>query len=151
MLAVVVRGTDYNAAKVAPFVPHGITAEETLQKAIAYVRDGGFDHVYLCTEDQSHLELFRRSELADRLVYVDQERVDYAREDNDEKLLLEIFARDQSDPYKRTLDYIAVLEGLTRCQALLANVSCGAVTYALNRGTDYEFADVGQIQSGLSG
>ena len=43
-----------------------------------------------------------------------------------------------------------MLEGLTRCQALLANVTCGAVTYALGRGTDYEFADVGKIQDGLN-
>ena len=43
------------------------------------------------------------------------------------------------------LYYIAVLEGLARCDALLANVTCGAVTYALGRGRDYEFADVGTI------
>ncbi|MDO4806003.1 MAG: hypothetical protein Q4A07_02020 [Coriobacteriales bacterium] len=151
VLAVVVRGTDYNAARVANYVPHGLTAEETLAKAAEYVREGNFDHVYLCTEDASYLDLFLKSELADKLIYVDQERIDYGREENDEKLLLEIFARDRSNPYARTLDYIAVLEGLTKCQALLANVSCGAVTYALNRGTNYEFVDVGQIQSGLNG
>lgn len=150
VLAVVVRGTDYNAAKVANYVPHGLTAEETLAKAVEYVREGNFDYVYLCTEDASYLELYLASELEDKLIYVDQDRIDYRREENDEKLLLEIFARDRSDPYARTLDYIAVLEGLTRCKALLANVSCGAVTYALNRGTDYEFVDVGQIQSGLN-
>jgi hypothetical protein len=71
-------------------------------------------------------------------------------EENQEKLLIEIFGREQSNPYTRTLDYIAVLEGLTRCQALLANVACGAVTYALGRGTNYEFADVGKIQDGLN-
>ncbi len=150
VLAVVVRGTDYNAARVSKYVPHGLTAEATLKKAIEYVREGNFDHVYLCTEDASYLELFLASELADKLIYVDQERIDYQREENDEKLLLEIYARDRSNPYTRTLNYIAVLEGLTRCQALLANVTCGAVTYALNRGSEYEFVDVGKIQSGLN-
>ena len=43
---------------------------------------------------------------------------------------------DRTAPYTRTLDYIAVLEGLARCDALLANVTCGAVTYALGRGRD---------------
>lgn len=150
VLAVIVRGTDYNAPRTAQFVPHGITAEETLAKTADYVREGNFDYVYLCTEDQSYLDLFLASDLRDKIVYINQERIDYEREENDNKLLLEIFARDRSNPYTRTLDYIAVLEGLTRCQALLANVSCGAVTYALNRGTNYEFVDVGKIQSGLS-
>jgi hypothetical protein len=98
----------------------------------------------VCASGQIH------GQLADKIVYVSQERVDYQREENSERLLLEIYARDHSDACARTLDYIAVLEGLTRCQALLANVSCGAVTYALNRGTNYEFVDVGQIQSGLN-
>ena len=151
VLGVIVRGTDYNAKRVANYVPHGLTAEATLAKAIDYVREGNFDHVYLCTEDKSYLDLFRASELADRLIYVDQNRIDYQQDENQEKLLIEIFGRERSNPYTRTLDYIAVLEGLTRCQALLANVTCGAVTYALGRGTDYEFADVGRIQDGLNG
>ena len=150
VLGVIVRGTDYNAERVSKFVPHGITAEATLAKAIDYVREGNFDYVYLCTEDQAYLDLFLASELADKLIYVDQNRVDYQQEDNQEKLLIEIFGREQSNPYTRTLDYIAVLEGLTRCQALLANVACGAVTYAMGRGTKYEFADVGRIQDGLN-
>ena len=150
VLAVIVRGTDYTAEKVSKFVPHGLSAEATLAKAIDYVREGNFDHVYLCTEDQSYLDLFLASELADKLIFVDQERVDYEQEENQGQLLVEIYDRERSDPYTRTLDYIAVLEGLTRCQAVLANVACGAVTYAMGRGTDYEFADVGKIQDGLN-
>ena len=40
--------------------------------------------------------------------------------------------------------------GLSRRQAPLVNVSYGAVPYALNRGTNYEFLDVGKIQGGLN-
>ena len=149
VLAVVVRGTDYTAQRVSKYVPHGLTAEQTLEKAIACVEEHGFDHVYLCTEDKSYLDLFLRSELADRLLYVDQDRVDYNLDENQERLLIEIYDRESSEPIARTLDYIAVLEGLTRCQALIANVTCGAVTYALGRGTAYEFTDVGRIQDGL--
>lgn len=149
VLAVIVRGSDYLAPKVAKYVPHGITAKETLEKAIRYVREKRFDYVYLCTEDQSYLELFKKSALRDRLIYVDQERIDYQKEENNGKLLLEIYGQEKSNPYPRTLNYIAVLEGLTKCQALLANVSCGAVTYALGRGTDYEFVDVTKIRDGI--
>ena len=149
VLAVIVRGSDYLAPKVAKYVPHGITAEETLEKAIRYVREKQFDYVYLCTEDQSYLALFQKSELCDRLIYVDQERIDYQKEENNGKLLLEIYGQEKSNPYSRTLNYIAVLEGLTKCRALVANVSCGAVTYALGRGTDYEFVDVSKIRDGI--
>ena len=149
ILAVVVRGSDYLAPKVAQYVPHGITAEETLAKAVAYVKEKNFDYVYLCTEDKRYLDLFLNSELRDKLFYVDQERIDYQKEENQNLLLLEIFGREKSNPYPRTLNYIAVLEGLTRCQALLANVTCGAVTYALGRGTDYEFVDVNKINDGI--
>lgn len=145
VLAVVVRGTDYNAPKVQNYVPHGITPGETLEKAVRYVREKGFDHVYLATEDEAVLELFLDSELKDRLIYVPQDRIDYGREENRNLLLLEIFGRERSDPYARTLDYIAVLEGLVRCDALLANVTCGAVTYALGRKPGYEFVDVEKI------
>ncbi|MBQ5421192.1 MAG: hypothetical protein IIU26_03085, partial [Clostridium sp.] len=74
ILAVVVRGSDYLAPSVAKYVPHGISAEETLEKALEYVREKHFDYVFLATEDKSYLELFRNSELKDRLLYVDQER-----------------------------------------------------------------------------
>ncbi len=148
ILAVVVRGSDYLSPRTKNFVPHGLTAEETLAKAIEYVKEKNFDHVYLCTEDKAYLELFQNSELRDMLIYVDQERIDYQKEENKDKLLIEIFGQEKSNPYLRTLNYIAVLEGLTKCQALLANVTCGAVTYALGRGTDYEFVDVKKLQDG---
>ena len=145
ILAVVVRGSDYLAPSVAKYVPHGISAEETLEKALEYVRENHFDYVFLATEDKSYLELFRNSELKDRLLYVDQERVDYAREENHNKLLIEIYGQEKKDPIRRTLDYICVLEGVVRCDALLANVTSGAVTYALGRNPGYEFVDVRKI------
>lgn len=145
ILAVVVRGTDYNAPQAQNYVPHGMTPEATLKKAIDYVYEKKFDYVYLATEDTAVLDLFSDSELKDKLLYVPQDRIDYRKEENKDMLLLEIFGREKSDPYTRTLNYIAVLEGLVRCDALLANVTCGAVTYALGRGRDYEFIDVETI------
>ena len=65
-------------------------------------------------------------------------------------LLQDVFENDpEDDPFKRTLDYIVTLEGLTRCDALLANVTCGAVTYALGRESGYEFVDVRKIEQGI--
>lgn len=146
ILAVVVRGSDYLAPRVQKFVPHGITAKETLEKAIEYVKEKQFDYVFLATEDVSYLELFRKSELKDRLLYVDQERIDYSLEENNNRLLIEIYAQEKKDPVQRTLDYICVLEAVPRCDALLANVACGVVTYSLGRKQDFEFVDVSRIR-----
>ena len=102
--------------------------------------------MFLATEDQAYLDLFLRSELKDRLLYVRQDRVDYTREENHNKLLIDIYGQEKKDPYKRTLDYICVLEAVAGCDALLANVSCGVVTYALGRNQTYEFVDVKKIR-----
>ena len=146
ILAVVVRGTDYLSPRVANFVPHGITAEETLEKAIRYVEEKGFDNVLLATEDQSFLDLFLNSTLRDKILYVKQDRIDYKKEENNDKLLIEIYAQEQKDPVKRSLDYLCVLEAVSRCDALLANVVCGVVTYSLGKTKGFEFADVGMIR-----
>ena len=50
--------------------------------------------MYLDTEEESIFEMLANSELKDP----------------------------QGDPFKRTLDYIVTLEGLTRCDALLADI-----------------------------
>ena len=150
ILAVVVRGSDYLIPKTAKFVPHGISAQETLEKAIQYVAEKDFNLVYLATEEESIFELFAASELKDRLIYTNQYRVDYRKEENQDMLLQDVFENDpEDDPFKRTLDYIVTLEGLTRCDALLANVTCGAVTYALGRESGYEFVDVRKIEQGI--
>lgn len=149
ILGVVVRGSDYLIPRTAKHVPHGISTEETLEKAVQYVSEKGYDLVYLATEEQSILELFANSVLKDKLFYTNQNRLDYRKEEYQNKLLLEVFGEDQSDdPYRRTLDYIVTLEGLTRCDALLANVTCGAMTYATGRKRDYEFVDVKKIAPG---
>ena len=149
ILAVVARGSDYLAQKTANYVPHGISVEELLEKTIHTVKENSFDLVFLATEDKKHFDLFNNSELKDKLIYVNQERIDYQKQENNEKLLLEIFAQDNSDPYPRTIRYLAVLEGLIRCDALMANVTCGAVTYSLGRKDDFEFVDVAKIRDGV--
>ena len=100
----------------------------------------------LATEDQSFLDLFLNSTLRDKILYVKQDRIDYKKEENNDKLLIEIYAQEQKDPVKRSLDYLCVLEAVSRCDALLANVVCGVVTYSLGKTKGFEFADVGMIR-----
>lgn len=146
ILACIVRGSDYLSPRTAKYVPHGITAEETLEKCIAYVNEQNFDFVFLATEDQAYLDLFLGSELKDKILYVKQDRVDYTKEENKDKILIEIYDKEKKDPYKRTLDYLCVLEAVIRCDALLANVTCGVVTYSLGKKQDFEFVDVQKIR-----
>ncbi|MDO4538223.1 MAG: hypothetical protein Q4B54_08680 [Coriobacteriales bacterium] len=47
------------------------------------------------------------------------------------------------------VNYLANLEGVIRCNALVANVFCGAVTYALGWDPAYEFVDVPKIMPSL--
>ena len=151
ILGVVVRGSDYLIPRTAKYVPHGISAQETLEKTLQYVLEKGFDLVYLATEEESVLDLFLNSALKDKLIYTMQDRLDYRKEEYNNKLLIEVFGENPADdPYRRTLNYIVTLEGLTRCNALVANVTCGAVTYALARESDYEFVDVTKITDGFN-
>ena len=91
----------------------------------------------------SIFNLFINSELKDKLIYADQDRINYQDENNNEKLLLEIFANDiNDDSYNRSIDYLTVLEGLVKCDAIMANVACGAVTYVSGRGKSYDFFEV---------
>ncbi len=145
VLAVVARGTDYTSPSLAPFLPKGISTDELLAKAQRLVEEKGFSHVYLATEDANIFKQFMESDLADKLFYVDQQRVDYTLEKNYDKLLMNIYEQEGDDPYMRTLTYLADLEGVVRCNALVANVSCGAVTYSLGWEPDYEFVDVPKI------
>ena len=65
--------------------------------------------------------------------------------ENKDKLLIEIYDKEKKDPHKRTLDYLCVLEAVPRCDALLANVTCGVVTYSLGKKQDFAFVDVQKI------
>ncbi|MDO4538219.1 MAG: hypothetical protein Q4B54_08660 [Coriobacteriales bacterium] len=68
---------------------------------------------------------------------------------NYSKLFWQIYAEQGSDSYGCTLTYLANLEGIIRCNPLVTNVSCGAVTYSLGWDPAYEFMDVPKIMPSL--
>ena len=107
------------------------------------MNEGGFDYLFLATEDVNVLRMYEDSEFKDRLITIDHTRVDYRIQADEQRVLFEIFTQGNSDPYQRTLDYIAVLEGLKRCNGLCGNAPCGTVNYVLGFDPAYEFVDVG--------
>ena len=83
------------------------------KKRILAVVVRGSDYVYLATEDQAYPDLFLRSELKDRLLYVRPDKGDYTGEENHNKLLIDIYGQEKKDPYKRTiLLHSSVFSGL---------------------------------------
>ena len=142
VLGVVARGTDYFTERTKKYVPKRISNEELFEKVKAHMKNDDFDYLFLATEDLGVLMMYEDSEFKDKLIYLDQYRVDYQVETNNGKLLIEIYAREKKDPYTRTLDYICVLEALKRCNALCANTRCGALNYAVSFEPPYEFVDV---------
>ena len=142
VLGVIARGTDYFTERTKKYVPKAISNEELLEKVKAHMANDNFDYLFLATEDLSVLKMYEESELKDKLIYLEQDRVDYQAEENNGKVLIEIFAVERKDPYLRTLNYISVLEALKRCNALCANTRCGALNYVLGFEPEYEFVDV---------
>ena len=143
VLGVVARGSDLLILNAANKDYSFISNEELFEKVKAHMNEGGFDYLFLATEDVNVLRMYEDSEFKDRLITIDQIRVDYRIQADEQRVLFEIFTQGNSDPYQRTLDYIAVLEGLKRCNGLCGNALCGTVNYVLGFDPAYEFVDVG--------
>ncbi len=141
MLAVVGRGSDYTSSLVDGIVRKPITPEEFLEEVKRLVKEKNFDGIFLATEETRIFNLFKNSELGDRMVSVAQKRIDYEDERFKDKLLSDIYAEMDRDGYKDTLDYLLILYCLSKCDALVATTNCGAYNFpvGLNAGK-FEFA-----------
>lgn len=141
MLAVVGRGSDYTSSLVDGIVRKPIMPEEFLEEVKRLVMEHNFDGIFLATEETRIFNLFKNSELGDRMVSVAQKRIDYEDERFKDKLLSDIYAEMDRDGYKDTLDYLLILYCLSKCDALVATTNCGAYSFpvGLNAGK-FEFA-----------
>ena len=142
VLGIIGRGTNYNSSQTGGFLGTPLDGPALLGKARQLMTEKGFDRIFLATEDQSIFDTFAGSDLANRMFFVPQPRIDYSDSANNDKLLVDIYAQEKRDGYQDTLRYLGILDILAkRCDALIATVDCGAYHYAiaLNDGR-YEFA-----------
>ncbi len=132
VLGVIGRGTDFNNPGVAalhtlPLDPQGI-----VDKAREVFEKGGYDLIFLATEDQKVFDTFMASDLKDRTRSVAQKRysIDASKELLHTKYI-EASESGERNGYNEARDYISILEMLRRCDGIVASTDCGAVDYAI--------------------
>lgn len=142
VLGVIGRGTDFNNPGVAalhtlPLDPAGIVA-----KAKEYYEKGGYDIIFLATEDQKVYDTFMASELKDVTRSIAQKRysIDPSKELLHNKYLEASESGDRS-AFDEARGYISILEMLRRCDGIVASTDCGALDYAMAM-RDGELADL---------
>lgn len=131
VLGVVMRGTDYRkeAAEIKDkeWRKNIIDADTFLQACIYYKEKLGYEYVFLATEDAEYFEFFQQF-FGNSLLYVEQERVYYDYKNNPYKQLSDLMSKKDGKVAGR--DYLAVIGCLAECNALIYNISCGAVQLA---------------------
>lgn len=140
VLGVIGRGTDFNNPGVAALHTLPLDPDGIVKKAREMKNKGGYDYIFLATEDQKVFDTFMASDLKDATRYIDQKRYSI---DAGKELLHNRYIRDsesgERDGYRDTVSYIAILEMLRRCNGLMASTDCGALDYAMAmRDTDIE-------------
>lgn len=131
VLGVVMRGTDYRKEaaekKKKEWRKNIVDADTFLQACIHYKDKLGYEKVFLATEDAEYFEMFRKY-FGDSLLFVEQERVFYDYKNNPYKEVSDLM--NERDGRIAGRDYLAVIESLAQCKALVYNISCGAVQLA---------------------
>ena len=133
ILGVVGRGTDWNSSRGG--VPKPMEPKTFLKEVKRVFGEWGCDNIFLATEDQQIYDIFMTSVLADKILCVDQYRIDYSDEKNYDLLLSEIKIRENRNGYLENLNYLGVIYILSKCDSLISTCDCGAArcAVALNR------------------
>ena len=132
MLGVIGRGTDFNNPGVAalhtlPLGPDGI-----VDKAREMYEQGGYDYIFLATEDQKVFDTFMASDLKEKTKHIEQNR--YAIDASKELLhtkYLEASETGKRNGFLEAEKYLSILEMLRTCDGIMASTDCGAVDYAM--------------------
>ncbi len=146
VLGVVGRGTDFNNPTIVQYRQRPLTPSELLARVRNAFRAGGFDHVFLATEDQRVFDAFMQSDLGDKVLCVEQPRYDLSQGDDVNKLLIDVYQEEGAeihDGYADTLRYLSVLYILSTTDALVGSTECGATIFAEGfKQGDFEFVDI---------
>ena len=121
--------------------------DEIVEKTIRVMNEQGFDKVFLATEDAIVFEKYMNSEIADKTLYVDQERINY-NDFSQTSFLRDIYKEMKRDLYFASVRYLGILNILSKCDGLISTTLCGAakIAWGLNNGK-YEYFDVPGIKN----
>lgn len=129
VLGVLFRGTDYAKGK-----PFGHPIQPTINEFIKKVAElenewGGFDYIYVATEERTAVEelekLFPNKILVNKRKYYDDLGIDYSRYN-----LNEVSFNRENDNKLKGLEYLSSIYILSRCHSVIGGLCAG--TYAAN-------------------
>lgn len=130
ILGVIGRGTDYHSNR-AMWICEPLETDAFLEEVAKAFEEWNCEYIFLATEDENVFKAFMGSNLRDKIISVDQERIDY----NDAKYknlwLAEIKVRDKTGGYIDNLRYLGILWILSKCSSLISSVSCGSSKLAI--------------------
>ena len=143
ILGVVGRGTDYNQSFITTVLNQPSGPVAFLSRVTQVFKEGNYDCIFLATEDANVFRIFTESPLKDRIVYVDQDRVDYNANENNDKFLIDIYENQKKDKYMTNLRYLSIITILSKCTSLIASTDCGAFITAVGLNDHkYEYVEV---------
>ena len=142
ILGVIGRGTDYRHSTVKNFLNQPATPDALLEHVRNRFKEGGFDYIFLATEDEAVYRTFMESDIASKVLSVDQPRIDYNPDENN-GLLIDIYQKEERDGYKDNLRYLGIINILSKCTSLIASTDCGAYFIATGLNDHkYEFVEL---------
>ena len=124
VIGVLCRGTDFLVNKPTG---HEIqpAPEVVLSDVLDVFKSGNYDAVFLATEDQDILDLFKKK-LGENLLYIDQIRVSKRDMKGDKWLSAEIGEHTLDEQGDVFLDYFSATYILTKCKCLFAGRNNGS-------------------------
>jgi hypothetical protein len=123
ILGVLYRGTDYKTAK-EHYTPPSI--ELMIQKTRDVFQQEKFDHIFICTEDQSAVNEFCKVFTKERIIVSESKRL----KEYHTGRVPEIILKNSSSAYKAGLDYLTDIYLLSQCDGIVA-CKCNGTSFAL--------------------
>lgn len=135
VLGVLCRGTDYAESKPCghPIQP---TAEQAIAKTKDVMRQYGYEHVFLATEDKRIYNAFQDA-FGNKLLFSGQKLYEGM---NGKKFLSELAVSSYSEKWHNTVDYYSTIYILSKCDGLLGGLTCGSIcAYLMSNKYSYTY------------
>ena len=135
ILGVLCRGTDYllKKPKNHPVQPE---PQVVIKDAEAIMKKYGCDYVFLATEDQDILDMFK-SHFGTKLKYIKQNRVTHEQMKNVNRLM-SISSKSNRDKYLMGVEYLSATYILSKCHCFIGG-RCGGTKGVLLMNDNFEY------------